>query len=577
MPHASRRRTSGADRLLRFLAQLLVIAVAALVPAFVSAPSATSAPTLPAAADGGSLPPGVVNDCPSGQIFFLWKYNDSATVGVDKGCATSNDVTRSTHPGLIAALLHVSCSDKISPDGVPTKSDLGDPARRVVAYAIQKGDKVCSMGNPAEDPKTDIEIKKTASKVTVTSGEEITYTLKVRNVGNTTAHNVIVSDILPDGATFVSASAGCTYNSTTRRVTCDAGTLPVASAPTGSCTGKQTYYKWEYNDSATVGIDEGCSSTNDVTRAINPNLVATLLHVSCSDKISPDGVPTKSDLGSPSRRVKAYFINKEGGKKTCGQGTFSPPEPKQFTIRVKVTKSHCNTATVTSTEPDDDTSNNRSTVCVNVPGFGYLEICKSSANGITGIWSFVVEGKTYKVPAGACSAAIKVSSGTVTVQEKWIQGFSMAGASTLPADRLVSVDKANRIVKVNVVEGAINKQTVLTVVNKAVPGTLKVCEVAGTGVTEGTMFSFTNSANSTTVSVPAGPGPGGYCAVFPGTYSGKVTLTQTAKTGYPVSDISVEPADRFVGRNLSARTVEVRIAGGVTEVTYTNIRNGSPY
>ncbi len=125
--------------------------------------------------------------------------------------------------------------------------------------------------------------------------------------------------------------------------------------------------------------------------------------------------------------------------------------------------------------------------------------------------------------------------------------------------------------------GDINKQTVLTVTNKAIPGTLKVCEVAGAGVAEGTLFMFTNSASTKTISVPAGPGPGGYCVVFPGTYTGKVTVTQTAKTGYPVSDIAVAPADRFISRNLAARTAEVRIAGGVTEVTYTNIKNGSPY
>ncbi len=584
MHHPSLRRASGARsgslarRSSWFLAQLLVIAVAALTPAFVSASPASSQPTAPSAGDElPSLPPGVVNDCPSGQIFYLWKYNDSATVGVDKGCATQNDVTRAQDPDLIATLLHVSCSDTISPDGVPTKSNLGDPARRVAAYVIQKDRKICGRGNPAEDPKTDVEIVKTASKVLVTSGEEITYTLKVRNVGTSTAHNVIVSDVIQDGATFVSASAGCTYNSTTRRVTCDAGDLPVpSSTPGGSCTGKAIYYKWEYNDSATVGIDEGCSTTNNVDRTINPNLVATLLHVSCSDTISPDGVPTKSILGDPARRVKAYFIRKSDGK-TCGQGTFSNPEPKQFTIRVKVTKSHCNTGTVTMTEPDDDPSNNTSTVCIKVPGKGYLEICKSSANGITGIWSFVVEGKTYKVPAGACSSAIQVESGTVTVKEKWVAGYSMTGATTLPADRLISVDKPNRTIKVEVVAGGINKQTVLTVTNKAIPGTLKVCEVAGTGVAEGTLFTFTNSANSQTISVPAGPGPGGYCAVFGGTFSGTVTVTQTAKTGYPVSDIGVEPAERFISRNLASRTATVRIAGGVTEVTYTNVKNGSPY
>ena len=121
------------------------------------------------------------------------------------------------------------------------------------------------------------------------------------------------------------------------------------------------------------------------------------------------------------------------------------------------------------------------------------------------MFAFVVEGKTYTVPAGACTPAIKVSSGVVTVKEKWVVGVHMVSASTIPASRLVSVDLPNRTIKVEVVPGSIATQTVVTVVNKSTPGTLKVCQVAGAGVEEGTSFSFTNSATSKTISVPAGP------------------------------------------------------------------------
>ncbi len=91
----------------------------------------------------------VVNPCPSGQTYFLFQYNDSDVVGLDKGCATQNDITEQTNPGLIATMLHVSCSDSF-PNGVPVKSNLGDPNRRVVAYTIVKGDgkKTCGIGTP---------------------------------------------------------------------------------------------------------------------------------------------------------------------------------------------------------------------------------------------------------------------------------------------------------------------------------------------------------------------------------------------------------------------------------------------
>ncbi len=379
-----------------------------------------------AADDPMPPPPGVVNTCTGKQIFYQFRYNDSDTVGIDKGCADSNEVTRSTNPALVATSLHVSCSDKISADGVPTKSVLGDPSRRVAAYYISKegGKKTCGFGNPAgpiPPPTVDLAITKTASATTVQSGQTVTYTLKLANKGQTGATNVVVSDPLPNGTTYVSSSAGCTYAAASRTVTCDAGDFSATSNPVNTCTGKLIYYRFEYNDSAQVGIDTGCSSGNEVTRSTNPALVATSLHVSCSDKISADGVPTKSVLGDPNRRVKAYFISKEGGKKTCGQGTFSPPTPPSFTITVRVTTSHCNTATVASDEDDTNPADNTSTVCVTVPQSQTLQseiyLC---VNG--GPSTILISGGELfgSIPAGAYSSAnplapFGVPAGTYTV------------------------------------------------------------------------------------------------------------------------------------------------------------------
>jgi len=98
---------------------------------------------------GGGGGGNVTNPCPSGQTYYLFQYNDSNVVGLDKGCATQNDITEQTNPGLIATMLHVSCSDTFT-NGIPKKSDLGDPNRRVVAYTIVKGDgkKTCGLGTP---------------------------------------------------------------------------------------------------------------------------------------------------------------------------------------------------------------------------------------------------------------------------------------------------------------------------------------------------------------------------------------------------------------------------------------------
>jgi uncharacterized repeat protein (TIGR01451 family) len=55
----------------------------------------------------------------------------------------------------------------------------------------------------------DLQIEKTAAPSPATPGTDETFTLKVTNKGPNTAANVVVSDPLPAGLTFVSGSPGC--------------------------------------------------------------------------------------------------------------------------------------------------------------------------------------------------------------------------------------------------------------------------------------------------------------------------------------------------------------------------------
>src|SRR5262249_6639067 len=68
----------------------------------------------------------------------------------------------------------------------------------------------------------DLSITKTAP-ATVAAGQQFTYTLAVHNGGPNDATGVAVTDTLPAGVTFVSASTGCTNASGT--VTCTVGNL----------------------------------------------------------------------------------------------------------------------------------------------------------------------------------------------------------------------------------------------------------------------------------------------------------------------------------------------------------------
>ena len=57
-----------------------------------------------------------------------------------------------------------------------------------------------------DDDIADLSITKESDKPIVIAGTNITYTIKVENLGTNTASDVVVNDVLPSGLTFVSAS-----------------------------------------------------------------------------------------------------------------------------------------------------------------------------------------------------------------------------------------------------------------------------------------------------------------------------------------------------------------------------------
>jgi hypothetical protein len=106
-------------------------------------------------------------------------------------------------------------------------------------------------------------------------------------------------------------------------------------------------------------------------------------------------------------------------------------------------------------------------------------------------------------------------------------------------------------------------------------GQLKVCKVAGSGVVEGTLFTF--QVNGSSYNVPAGPADrNGYC-VLAGQYpvGMNVTVEEVIPSGYYVSRIEVKP-DRTVNRDIAQGIVTVQIVSGVIEAIFTNKVAGPP-
>jgi uncharacterized repeat protein (TIGR01451 family) len=110
--------------------------------------------------------------------------------------------------------------------------------------------------NFANYTPTDLAVTKTVNNPSPTVGSQIQYTITLVNNGPNPATNVVVTDQLPAGVTFVSANApaGTTYNSTTGIWT--VGSVAVAETRTLQITANVTAPGVALNEARITGVDQ---------------------------------------------------------------------------------------------------------------------------------------------------------------------------------------------------------------------------------------------------------------------------------------------------------------------------------
>ncbi len=179
--------------------------------------------------------------------------------------------------GVYTNVAQVAASDQTDPDSQPN-NDTGNQSQDDEDSVIVTPTAIA-----------DLTIAKTDSQDPATAGTVLTYTLTITNSGPSNAVNVVVTDTLPSGVTYASASTGCSHDSGV--VTCGLGSL--VNAATKVITVAVTINQGTtipLNNLAQVGSDSpdstGPNSTSEIT-AIVAQADLTIAKTDSQDPVAP--------------------------------------------------------------------------------------------------------------------------------------------------------------------------------------------------------------------------------------------------------------------------------------------------
>ncbi|MGG5258682.1 CARDB domain-containing protein [Phycicoccus avicenniae] len=246
-------------------------------------------------------------------------------------------------------------------------------------------------------PTVDLVVGKTMSPTNPVPGQQVSFTVTVRNEGPSTAQGVTVSDALNGaitGATATSATGTCTVG-TDNVVGCSLGALAPNATATVTITGtlapgftgtlantastSTTTTEPDTSDnSATVSGVAAPSADVSIAKSMSPTAPIPGSAISYSLVVTNDGPSSASSvvvadrLSSAISAVTATVDNGTsctlgaGDQLTCPVGTLAPGATVTVsvtgTLAADFTGTLSNTATVSSPTPDPDPADNTSTV-----------------------------------------------------------------------------------------------------------------------------------------------------------------------------------------------------------------------
>lgn len=197
--------------------------------------------------------------------------------------SASNVAITSTLPGSVTLVSTTGCNE--DPNGAPTCSlgTLGNGASAMVTMVTTvsgsasgsiansasvassasdpvSGNNTANASTSVVTPGADLHLEKSDSPDPVDAGSQLTYTVSVDNNGPNAAEDVVVTDNLPAGVTFVSTS-GCAE---------DPAGVPTCTLGTIASSGNASYTILVDVDSDTLGMISNMASATSSTTELNP-------------------------------------------------------------------------------------------------------------------------------------------------------------------------------------------------------------------------------------------------------------------------------------------------------------------
>jgi uncharacterized repeat protein (TIGR01451 family) len=319
------------------------------------------------------------------------------------------------------------------------------------------------------EPQADLEIVKRALSDSVVPGRQVSFELIVFNHGPNTARDVRMSDPLPRGLSFVSASRGCTFASGT--VTCNAGDLASGRSITYTVVTRvdASVTADSISNTATVESptrDPDPGNNRDSARVPSgPEADLSIVKVPSVDRVAVGGqlfytllvrndgpsdaqsVVVTDDAGAgltllSARGSQGASCTVSAARVTCRLGTLAAGGTAQVLVSARADQAGTltNTAKVDSLTKDPDPSNNREErrvtgdpPPVSVPQPADLEIVKTSnRRAVLGSGTITYTLRVRNNGPGAVSGVQVIDTPSLPVKVRSVRTSAGRCTTTVP-------------------------------------------------------------------------------------------------------------------------------------------------